>query len=67
VTSEIVAHAALRHGALVRTLHSLAAVPDAVAALARPGDLVLTMGAGDITSAGPEILARLESVAPTET
>jgi UDP-N-acetylmuramate--alanine ligase len=42
-------------------------VPDAVAALARPGDLVLTMGAGDITSAGPEILARLESVAPTET
>jgi UDP-N-acetylmuramate--alanine ligase len=30
-----------------------------VAELSRPGDLVITMGAGDITRLGPEILARL--------
>jgi UDP-N-acetylmuramate--alanine ligase len=36
-----------------------AAAPAAVAGLAKPGDLVLTMGAGDVTALGPEILAAL--------
>jgi UDP-N-acetylmuramate--alanine ligase len=36
-----------------------AAVPLAVAGLAKPGDLVLTMGAGDVTALGPRILAAL--------
>ncbi|HKN53594.1 MAG TPA: UDP-N-acetylmuramate--L-alanine ligase [Amycolatopsis sp.] len=31
-----------------------------VATLARPGDLVVTMGAGDVTQLGPEILAELD-------
>nr|WP_152192061.1 UDP-N-acetylmuramate--L-alanine ligase [Georgenia satyanarayanai] len=31
----------------------------AVASLARPGDLVLTMGAGDVTELGPRVLALL--------
>ncbi|MEN9507512.1 MAG: hypothetical protein RLZZ621_75 [Gemmatimonadota bacterium] len=31
---------------------------DAVAAIARDGDVVLTMGAGDVTRVGPELLAR---------
>ncbi|MFD9892324.1 UDP-N-acetylmuramate--L-alanine ligase [Amycolatopsis sp. NPDC059027] len=31
-----------------------------VADLARPGDLVVTMGAGDVTQLGPEILAELD-------
>lgn len=35
------------------------AVPALVADLAKPGDLVLTMGAGDITRLGPVILAEL--------
>jgi UDP-N-acetylmuramate--alanine ligase len=35
-------------------------VPRVVAGLARPGDLVITMGAGDITVLGPEILLLLE-------
>ncbi|MFB4274957.1 MULTISPECIES: UDP-N-acetylmuramate--L-alanine ligase [unclassified Nonomuraea] len=35
------------------------AVPAMVAERARPGDIVLTMGAGDITELGPQIVARL--------
>lgn len=37
------------------------AVPPLVAARARPGDLVLTVGAGDVTLIGPEVLALLAS------
>jgi UDP-N-acetylmuramate--alanine ligase len=35
-------------------------VPPLVASLARPGDLVLTMGAGDVTMLGPELIAELD-------
>ncbi|MGA4988957.1 UDP-N-acetylmuramate--L-alanine ligase [Nonomuraea bangladeshensis] len=38
-----------------------AAVPALVAERARPGDIVLTMGAGDVTELGPQIVARLSS------
>jgi UDP-N-acetylmuramate--alanine ligase len=34
---------------------------DALAALAQAGDVVLTVGAGDVTRVGPELLARLAS------
>ncbi|WP_030909835.1 UDP-N-acetylmuramate--L-alanine ligase [Streptosporangium amethystogenes] len=34
-------------------------VPALVASLARPGDIVLTMGAGDVTELGPRIVAEL--------
>jgi len=40
-------------------LADTAAVPAAIAGLAKPGDLVLTMGAGDVTTLGPQILAAL--------
>ncbi|NBE97698.1 UDP-N-acetylmuramate--L-alanine ligase [Nonomuraea sp. KC401] len=36
-----------------------AAVPAMIAERARPGDIVLTMGAGDVTELGPQIVARL--------
>jgi UDP-N-acetylmuramate--alanine ligase len=36
-----------------------AGVPAAIAGLAKPGDLVLTMGAGDVTTLGPQIVAAL--------
>jgi UDP-N-acetylmuramate--alanine ligase len=36
-----------------------ATVPALVAERARPGDIVLTMGAGDVTELGPQIVARL--------
>jgi UDP-N-acetylmuramate--alanine ligase len=39
---------------------SWASVPGLLADLARPGDLVITMGAGDVTVLGPEVLAELE-------
>ena len=40
---------------------SWTSVADRVAARARPGDIVLTLGAGDVTMLGPEILQRLAS------
>jgi UDP-N-acetylmuramate--alanine ligase len=40
---------------------SLSAAVERTAALARPGDLVVTMGAGDVTLAGPELLRLLAS------
>jgi UDP-N-acetylmuramate--alanine ligase len=36
-----------------------ATVPAVVAGLAKPGDLVLTMGAGDVTALGPQIVRAL--------
>ncbi|MEV4297147.1 UDP-N-acetylmuramate--L-alanine ligase [Microbispora rosea] len=37
------------------------AVPELVAGRARPGDIVLTMGAGDVTELGPKIVAELSA------
>ncbi|HEX8006546.1 MAG TPA: cyanophycin synthetase, partial [Trebonia sp.] len=37
------------------------AVPALVAGRARPGDIVLTMGAGDVTELGPHIVAELHA------
>jgi UDP-N-acetylmuramate--alanine ligase len=48
-----------RHRGSVTYVPAGAGLADRVAATARPGDLVLTLGAGDITRLGPEILARL--------
>jgi UDP-N-acetylmuramate--alanine ligase len=39
------------------------ALADALAAAAREGDVVIVMGAGDITRTGPELLARLRKAA----
>jgi UDP-N-acetylmuramate--alanine ligase len=46
-------------GGQARFVPEAAAVPDAIAGLAKPGDLVLTMGAGDVTALGPLIVAAL--------
>jgi UDP-N-acetylmuramate--alanine ligase len=42
---------------------SWSSVAGRLAALARPGDLVMTLGAGDVTMIGPELLQLLESTA----
>ncbi|WP_327279183.1 MULTISPECIES: UDP-N-acetylmuramate--L-alanine ligase [unclassified Streptomyces] len=59
ITSEIIIAAARGAGADVTAEHDKAAVADVIAGMAKPGDLVLTMGAGDVTDLGPAILARL--------
>jgi UDP-N-acetylmuramate--alanine ligase len=46
-----------------RYVPSAADVPAAIAAIAAPGDLVLTMGAGDVTRLGPLILAEISASA----
>lgn len=43
---------------------SLDAAAEAVVADARPGDLVITMGAGDVTRLGQELVARLQKLFP---
>ncbi|MEB3020982.1 UDP-N-acetylmuramate--L-alanine ligase [[Mycobacterium] crassicus] len=45
----------------VHYLPDFSAVPDAVAAAAGPGDVIVTMGAGDVTVLGPEIVTALRA------
>lgn len=59
VTSELIIEAARAAGADVSAVHDKTAAPAVVAGMARPGDLVLTMGAGDVTDLGPLILDHL--------
>ncbi len=54
VTGRLVADAV--PGGAARYVPDFGDVPKVVASLARPGDLVLTMGAGDITKMGPLVL-----------
>ncbi|MFE9648475.1 UDP-N-acetylmuramate--L-alanine ligase [Streptomyces sp. NPDC006365] len=61
VTSELIVDAARAAGAEVTAVHDKADAPTVVAGMAVPGDLVLTMGAGDVTDLGPRILDRLQS------
>ncbi|MFF7142095.1 UDP-N-acetylmuramate--L-alanine ligase [Streptomyces nodosus] len=59
ITSELIIEAARAAGAEVQAVHDKAEIPEVVAGMAKPGDLVLTMGAGDVTDLGPRILDRL--------
>ncbi|MDR0285132.1 MAG: UDP-N-acetylmuramate--L-alanine ligase [Propionibacteriaceae bacterium] len=59
VTGELVAEAAARHGGRVHYVPEFGAAVDGLLSLVRPGDLVLTVGAGSVTTLGPALLARL--------
>ncbi|MFS0696368.1 UDP-N-acetylmuramate--L-alanine ligase [Streptomyces nitrosporeus] len=61
VTSALIIDAAKAAGADVTAVHDKARVPAVVAGMAKPGDLVLTMGAGDVTDLGPQILDHLSN------
>jgi UDP-N-acetylmuramate--alanine ligase len=64
VSSSVLAErVSARGSASVKTLDGLDVAPDAVAAVLRPGDLVLTLGAGSVGSLGPRLLARLRGEA----
>ena len=62
VSSKLIAEALseLRPDADVEVISSWSAVAEATARRAAPGDLVLTVGAGDVTMVGPEILRALD-------
>ena len=57
VTGQLVSDAVPGGGAVF--VPDRAAVPGLVADMAKPGDFVLTMGAGDVTELGPAIVAAL--------
>ncbi|HQR25794.1 MAG TPA: UDP-N-acetylmuramate--L-alanine ligase [Nocardioides sp.] len=59
VTGELVARAVPLPPERVEYVPDLEAVPAVLAARARPGDLVLTLGAGSVTTLGPRLLALL--------
>ncbi|MHB9758146.1 UDP-N-acetylmuramate--L-alanine ligase [Streptomyces sp. BYX5S] len=60
ITSDLIIDAAREAGADVQAAADKDAAVAAVAGMAKPGDLVLTMGAGDVTDLGPRILDQLK-------
>ena len=63
VTASLVEEALSAAGGRLRWRGEREGLAEALAAEARDGDLVLLMGAGDITRSGPELLARLGATA----
>lgn len=66
VTGALVADAVPLPAGQVAFEPSWSAAAGAMADRARPGDLLLTMGAGDVVQVGPEILTALAERAPTD-
>ena len=60
ITSDLVASAMKREGSPAVWQGSRADLAEALTQFVRDGDVVITMGAGDITRTGPELKARLE-------
>ena len=56
VDSGMVSRAAAAAGAVVTTVDDLEVLPEHLAGLVQSGDVLLTLGAGDITSVGPVFL-----------
>ena len=63
MTAALIEDAARTAGRPVAWRGQRDALAEALAADVRAGDVVLTLGAGDITRTGPELLARLEPAA----
>jgi len=65
VTGALIAEAVRLPAGCVYYEPSWEKVPARLADLVRPGDVVVTMGAGDVTVLGPELIAELERRAST--
>jgi UDP-N-acetylmuramate--alanine ligase len=63
VSGELVAAAARNAGAQVESVADFSALRDTLMELARAGDVMLTLGAGDITKVGPQLLAAVRDTA----
>jgi UDP-N-acetylmuramate--alanine ligase len=61
VTADLVARGAARTGAPTVAVRERSAVAERVAKLVRPNDVVLTLGAGDVTLVGRELMDRLRA------
>lgn len=60
VTSQLIADAMTRRGLPPKWMGSRDAMAAALRETAQSGDIVITIGAGDVTKTGPELLALLE-------
>jgi len=61
VSSQLIQQAVKKHeGKDVDIIHHLDEVPECILKIARKGDVILTLGAGDIYKVGPKILSILE-------
>jgi UDP-N-acetylmuramate--alanine ligase len=65
VTAALIAHAVPLPADCVLYEPCWADVPGRLAGLVRPGDVVVTMGAGDVTMLGPRLLAELAGRGPS--
>jgi UDP-N-acetylmuramate--alanine ligase len=63
VTGKLVVNAARASGVEVEWVERLSDLPAALIQLVREGDVVLTLGAGDVTQVGPALLDRLAGAA----
>jgi UDP-N-acetylmuramate--alanine ligase len=59
VTAELVARGAARAGAATVAVRERGGLATRVADVVRQGDVVFTLGAGDVTRVGPELLGLL--------
>ena len=66
VTADLVTRGAIRAGAATVAVRDRAELTARVAETARPGDVVFTLGAGDVTRVGPELLAVLTAAGATK-
>jgi UDP-N-acetylmuramate--alanine ligase len=60
VTHDLVVRSAIRAGAATVAVRERADLTGHVARAVRSGDVVFTLGAGDVTRVGPELLAMLQ-------
>jgi UDP-N-acetylmuramate--alanine ligase len=63
ISSELIRNSIEKHdGKEVNIIPRFEEIPDAICSIVREGDIILTLGAGDIYKAGPEICRRIKNM-----